>query len=150
MDEMKSTQGVMIHVQDDVKRFIGKDIDSPIIKMYQKAFNDIAWNVEKMARLEELTLQQRCIGTDDNLKIKLSFLREYVYARCPFYRRDKSTKDIRVIVSRVDIIDPTNPSPSIDDLEKNEAFMQKAKVKLISAMRDEFVKTSANYWNEYD
>lgn len=148
MTEIKTTQGVMIHVQDDVKRFIGNDIDSPIIQLYQKAFNDIAWNVEKMSRLEELVLQQRCIGTGDNLKIKLSFLREYVYARCPFYRRDKSTKDIRVIVSRTDLIYP-NRIPSINELSNDDEFMTRAKYRLIMAMRDEFVKTSANYWNEY-
>jgi len=147
MNEMKPTQGVMIHVQDDVKRFIGKDIDSPIINMYQKAFNDIAWNVEKMSRLEEIVLQQRCMKED--LNIKLSFLREYVYARCPFYRRDKATKDIRVIVSRIDLIYP-NRIPSLDELSNDEEFMTRAKYKLIIAMRDEFVETSAKYWNEYD
>lgn len=147
MNEMKSTQGIMIHVQDDVKRFIGKDIDSPIINMYQKAFNDIAWNVEKMSRLEELVLQQRCMKED--LKIKLSFLREYVYARCPFYRRDKATKDIRIIVSRIDLIYP-NRIPSLDELSNDTEFMTRAKYKLIIAMRDEFVETSAKYWNEYD
>lgn len=147
MNEMKSTQGVMIHVQDDVKRFIGKDVDSPIINMYQKAFNDIAWNVEKMSRLEELVLQQRCMKED--LKIKLSFLREYVYARCAFYRRDKATKDIRIIVSRIDLIYP-NRIPSLDELSNDEEFMTRAKYKLIIAMRDEFVETSAKYWNEYD
>ena len=147
MNEMKPTQGVMIHVQDDVKRFIGKDIDSPIINMYQKAFNDIAWNVEKMSRLEEIVLQQRCMK--EYLNIKLSFLREYVYARCPFYRRDKATKDIRVIVSRIDLIYP-NRIPSLDELSNDEEFMTRAKYKLIIAMRDEFVETSAKYWNEYD
>lgn len=148
MDEMKSTQGVMIHVEDDVKRFIGKDVDDPLIQKYKQCSNDIAWNVEKMARLEEIVLQQRCMS-DDNIKIKLSILRDYVYARCPFYRRDKSTKDIRVIVSRLDLV-YGDRIPSIDEMSKDTEFMNKAKAKLVDVMSDEYVKTRANFFNEYD
>lgn len=151
MDEMKPTQGVMIHVEEDVNRFIGKDTDSPILIKYKKAFNDIAWNVEKMARLEELVLQQRCLGNDSSiLKVKLSFLREYVYARCPFYRRNKSTKDIRIIVSRIDLIYPDNPTPSLDSLYLDESFMTKAKIKLFEAMTEELSDSFVRYTNEYD
>jgi hypothetical protein len=63
-------------------------------------------------------------------------MREYVYARCPFYRRNKGTKDIRVLVSRIDLIDPTNPKPSLNVLYLNTEFMDKAKDKLIQAMTE--------------
>ena len=150
MKEMKPTQGVMINVKDDVNRFIGEDGDKPIFKLYTDVYSAIKYHIEQMAYLEELILQQKCLGTNpDNLKVKLSFLREYVYARCPFYRKDKSTKDIRIIVSRIDLIDPTNPNPSIEDLEKDVAFMRRAKVKLIEAMVDEFADKSKAYYNTY-
>jgi len=151
MDEMKSTQGVMIHVEDDVNRFIGKDKESSILKKYKETYDTIASNVEKMARIEELVLQQRCIlDTNHKPKIKLSILRDYVYARCPFYRRDLSTKDIRVIVSRLDLIYPDIPSPVLDRLYLDDDFMSKAKIKLIMTMKEKFLESCDKYNNEYD
>lgn len=150
MDKMKPTQGVMINVKDDVNRFIGEDEDSPIFKRYIDVYRRISHDIEQMAYLEELILQQKCMGTGhDKIKVKLSFLREYVYARCPFYRKDKSTKDIRVIITRTDIIDPNNPNPSLDDLYSNESFMNKARMKLFEAMVDEFAKNTKAYYNTY-
>ena len=150
MEKMKSTQGVMINIKEDVNRFIGEDKDSPIFKLYIDAYNKIKYDIEQMAYLEELILQQKCMGTvPDKIKVKLSFLREYVYARCPFYRKDKETKDIRVIVSRTDIIDPKNPNPSLDDLYSNESFMTKARTKLFEAMVDEYAKNTKAYYNTY-
>lgn len=146
MDEMKPTQGVMINVGSDVSRFIGKD-ENPLISLYADEYVGIQHQVEKLARLEELILQQRCM-IDDNIKIKLSILRDYVYARCPFYRRDKSTKDIRVIVSRLDLV-YGDRIPSIDDMSKDKDFMAKAKAKLLEVMNDEFNTSTKNFFNEY-
>lgn len=150
MDKMKPNQGVMIHVQDDVDRFIGDDNDSPVIKTYKIVYNSVKESIEQMSAIEEIILQHRCMSEDNLKHIKLSTLREYVYARCPFYRRNKSTKDIRVIVSRIDIIDPNNPNPSLDDLYSNKTFMDKAKEKLDMAMSLELEKSTRNYCELYD
>lgn len=150
MNKMKSTQGIMINVKDDINQFIGENMDKPIFKLYTEVYEKIKYNIEQMAYLEEIILQEKCLNvTTDKLKVKLSFLREYVYARCPFYRRNKSTKDIRIIVSRIDIIDPTNPNPSLDELYSNESFMNRAKTKLIEAMMDEFANKTKAYYNTY-
>jgi hypothetical protein len=150
MEKLKPTQGVMIHVQGDVDRFIGDDTKTYGIETYKTVYNSIKDRVAQLSAIEELVLQFRCISEDNLKNIKLSTLREYVYARCPFYRRNKSTKDIRVIVSRIDIIDPENPNPSLDDLYKNKAFMDKASEKLIVAMRAEYEETGRNYFELYD
>jgi len=138
----------MINIKDDINRFIGEDEDKPIFKLYIDTYNKIKYDIEQMAYLEELILQQKCMGTNPD-KIKLSFLRDYVYARCPFYRKDKETKDIRVIVSRTDIIDPTNPNPLLDDLYRTESFMTKARMKLFEAMVDEYARNTKAYYNTY-
>lgn len=142
MTEIKPTQGVMINVPDDIKRFIGTD-ESPMISEYADTYVEIAHVVEKLSKIEEIVLQQRCMK-EENIKIKLSILREYVYARTPFYRRSKSTKDIRVIVSRIDLIYP-NKIPTLDQLYEDSEFMDKAKAKLVDAMKTEFEETYANY-----
>lgn len=150
MENMKPNQGVMIHVQSDVDRFIGDDTKTYGIETYKTVYNSVKARIEQMAAIEELILQQRCLSEDNLKHIKLSTLREYVYARCPFYRRKKSTKDIRIIVSRIDIIDPENPNPSLDDLYSNKEFMDKATEKLILAMRAEYEETGRNYFELYD
>lgn len=141
MDEMKPTQGVMINVPDDIKRFIGTDND-PLLSDYSDTYVEIAHKVEKLAQIEEMVLQKRCMK---NIKIKLSTLREYVYARTPFYRRGKSTNDIRIIVSRIDEIYP-GKTPTLDELYKDQEFMDKAKSELLEAMLLEHVYVSEKYF----
>ena len=150
MIEMKNTQGVFVNFVNDVDRFIGAKEDFHINPLYIDLFKSIKEKVEQLAALEELILQQRCMGTDGTLNIKLSLLRDYVYARCPFFRRDKTTNDIRVIIGKIDLLDPTNPNVTLDDLYKNEDVMKAATIKLTVAMRDEFVTKSVIYFKLYD
>lgn len=150
MNEMKNTQGVMINVEEDVKKFVSNADNIQITPIYNGLFEEVKDKIEQMAKLEELILQQKCMGKDGTLNIKLSLLRDYVYARCPFYRRDKSTKDIRVILGRIDLLVPGNTNPSLDELYKNDEIIKLATGKLMSAMRDEFVEKSAIYFKMYD
>lgn len=136
MEYTKPTQGVMINIPEDIKQFIGTD-ESTFASEYADTYIKIAPVIEKLAHLEELIIQQRCIR-DCRSKIKLSILREYVYARAPFYRKGKSTKDIRVIVSRIDLIYP-NKIPTLDELSADDDFMDTAVYKLSEAMSDEHV-----------
>ena len=64
--------------------------------------------------------------------IKLSTVREYIYARSLFYREDKGTKDIRVIVDKTDIY-----GTDLKSLLENKDFMTKASSKLETAMDKE-------------
>lgn len=140
---MKPTQGVMVNLPEDIKRFIGTD-ESPIISEYSDTYVEIAHVVERLAKIEEIVLQQRCMK-EENMKIKLSILREYVYARTPFFRRDKSTKDIRVLVSRTDLV-YGDRIPTLDELYEDKDFMDKAKTKLIEAMSQEHWVVRQNYY----
>jgi hypothetical protein len=87
--------------------------------------------VEKLATLEEIIMQMR---SKENIEdLKLSLVREYVYARSPFFRRGKSSKDIRVIVDKCEFWEFNN----VDDLLNNKDFMDKAIIKLTKAMDSE-------------
>lgn len=88
----------------------------------------------KLAVLEELILQTRSrdsIMSGPNSDIKLSLVREYLYARYPFYRKGMTTKDIRVIVDKSEFW-----GEDLKVLSKNKDFMNKATEKLIKAMSD--------------
>jgi hypothetical protein len=92
---------------------------------------------EKIAQLEKIVMQLRSRDNVDD--IKLSIVRDYVYARCPFYRDDKSTKDIRVIVKT------DSQGKTVENLLGNKKFMEQAKNKLILAMNEEINFNIKNY-----
>ena len=48
--------------------------------------------------METIIMQMRSRDNLDVNDIKFNVVREYLYARIPFYRNDKDGKDIRVIV----------------------------------------------------
>ena len=83
---------------------------------------------EKLAALEEVIIQMRIRESLDD--IKLTLLRDYIYARTPFYRKDKKSKDVRVIVDKIDLHD----GATLEDLYNSTSFMEKAKTKLGQAM----------------
>jgi hypothetical protein len=88
---------------------------------------------EQLASLEEVIMQLRI---RENLHdIKLSQVREYIYARTPFYRKDKVSKDIRVIVDNMEF--HPEGEENLDNLLGNEDFVDKARYKLAQAMDNE-------------
>lgn len=95
--------------------------------------------VEKLATLEEIIMQMR--AKESITDIKLSLVREYLYARCSFFRRGKLSKDIRVIVDKAEFWDTTN----LDELSNNKDFMEKATTKLIKAMETEIKNSVHEY-----
>jgi hypothetical protein len=82
-----------------------------------------------LADLEQLILQKRVRENLNPKDIKLSILREYIYARISFYRTNTSTKDIRVLVGFSDMYGKT-----LKDIAKNKIFQQDATIKLQDAM----------------
>lgn len=96
-----------------------------------------------LARLEELILQIRSrdeIMTGSTDDIKLSLVREYLYARYPFYRKGMTTKDVRVIVDKSEFW-----GEDLNLLLKNKDFMKKAKDKLVIAMNIEIDNNLVEY-----
>lgn len=91
---------------------------------------------EQLAALEEIIMQMRI---RENLEdIKLSQVREYIYARTPFYRKDKKSKDVRVIVKKLEFY--PEAEGNLDILFGNPEFMEKAKTKLVQAMDSEIAE----------
>lgn len=116
---------------------ISKDL-KPFLDQYKKIILKNKTEFEKLAKLEEIIMQLR--SRDAMNDIKLSLVREYIYARCSFYRNDKVCKDIRVIVSNVEFWEN-----NMDNLLKNKTFMDKAKKKLAEAMDKEIEETIEAY-----
>lgn len=95
--------------------------------------------IEKLATMEEIIMQLRAKESVED--VKLSLVRDYVYARTPFFRRGKTSKDIRVIVDKEEFWEFTN----VDDLVNNKDFMDKAIGKLTKAMDGEIQNSIHEY-----
>lgn len=136
----KSTEGVFTDIVGDSTQISSYDAfvnygtklsNSKDLKKFTKQYSDLIMENKntfmKLSKLEEIIMQMRSMENISD--IKLSLVREYIYARCPFYRKGKLSKDIRVIVDKSEFYED-----SVDELPKNKAFMEKATEKLKKAM----------------
>ncbi len=117
-----------------------------LLKKYTKQYKDFIaterLKLERICLIEEIILQLRTRETIDG--IKLNFLgKNYIYARCPYYRRDTNSKDVRTMVDNIkNLASPFSnmclsdkvENITIEFLESNETFMEYAKNKLRDAM----------------
>jgi hypothetical protein len=147
----KTTEGVFVdivgtetsHSAYDV--FIKNGSEKPskelkgFVDEYKKTITENKTMFERLSRLEEIIMQLRAMETISD--IKLSLVREYIYARCSFYRKEKTAKDIRVIVDNVEFW-----NSDMDKLLGTPEFMDKAKTKLIKAM-DKEVQENVEIYN---
>lgn len=144
--ENKLTEGVFTGIVGTRERISSYDLfletmtkkNSPELSKWSKKYRDhINKNKVKfqnLAKLEEVIMQLRSKETLLE-NIKLSLVREYIYARALFYREGKGTKDIRVIVDKTDIY-----GEDLNSLLKNKEFMSKAVTKLQTAMDKEIAE----------
>jgi hypothetical protein len=114
---------------------VNEDLDIPQTEeltkysnMYKNNIRMMKSGFETLAKLEEIIMQLRSKETIMD-ELKLSLVREYIYARALFYREGKGTKDIRVIVGKTDV-----HGEDIELLGNTVEFMELAKGKLLNAM----------------
>jgi hypothetical protein len=142
--ENKLTEGVFTGIVGTRERISSYDLfletmtgkkGTPELNKWTKKYRDhINKNKQKfqnLAKLEEVIMQ---LNSKQSVleNIKLSLVREYIYARALFYREGKGTKDIRVIVEKTDIV-----GDDLNLLSKTPSFIEKAKEKLEAAMDKE-------------
>jgi hypothetical protein len=150
----KLTDGVFVDIVGTAKEinlyteFLNNiDSKSKNLKSLRKEYDALTGQnknlFEKLAKLEEVIMQIRAkelIMTGPS-EVKLSLVREYLYARYPFYRKGMLTKDIRVIVDKSEFW-----GDNLNVLLKNKEFMSKATDKLSKAM-DEEINSNLHEYN---
>ena len=133
---MKINDGVFIDVLEKLPYFNnGKSLHFDLD--YEEMVDEIKSKVYQLGLLEEIMIQKRCylnVIMNHMTEIKLSFVRNYVYARTPFLRKFNTFKDIRVLVKRTNLIYPENPNPNLEQLYQDHIFMMQARDKLIETM----------------
>jgi hypothetical protein len=115
---------------------------------YKKKIDKLRIKIQELADLEEIILQKRIEDSlnhqfsfaEDQPEIKIYKLREYLYARCSFYRTNTFTKDIRVNVALGEFWDD-----DLEKLEKNPEFMSLVQKKLLNAIESEIQNNITNF-----
>ena len=111
----------------------------PFISMYNELTGRIKTNIEQLSFLEEIILQQRSIEMMEGMVIYV--MRGYIYARIPFFRRDKTDKDIRVLVGTTKKWGTGTPKI----LSGNPKLIKLSKSKLKSMMTLEVKENISNF-----
>jgi hypothetical protein len=150
----KLTDGVFVDIVGTAKEinlyteFLNNiDSKSKNLKSLRKEYDALTGQnknlFEKLAKLEEVIMQIRAkeLIMSGPSEVKLSLVREYLYARYPFYRKGMLTKDIRVIVDKSEFW-----GDNLNVLLKNKEFMSKATDKLSKAM-DEEINSNLHEYN---
>jgi hypothetical protein len=104
-----------------------------LTNMYKRLITVHKSTFEILSSLEEIIIQMRI--RESLPEIKLSQVREYIYARVPFYRKDVKSKDVRVLVGNIEFYPQVDGD--IDLLLQDKEFMDKAIKKLTIAMDNE-------------
>ena len=151
----KSTEGVFTNIvgnrveRSSYSQFIsfGDEVNNneelnEFLRLYNDTVSKHKMDFQMLADLEVIIMQLR--AKNDISDIKLSLVREYIYARCSFYRNDKTSKDIRVIVDNVEFW-----RSDLENLIGNPEFMEKAKNKLVKAMEKEIDENVTNFKKIY-
>ena len=101
-------------------------------RLYLKILEQHKSEINDLAKLEETIVQLRCremIASD----LKVSVVREYIYARTTFYRNGNDVKDIRVLVGRVENFHGKSP----EELSVDPDFIELSTKKLRAAMAED-------------
>ena len=104
---------------------------SNFLKEYKNLILKNKPTFERMANLEDVIMQIRILENFNPNDIKFNIVREYIYARIPFHRRDKEVKDVRVIVGLIH-----NFGSNIDDFYINSEFMDLTIKKIKDSMNN--------------
>lgn len=141
----KNTSGVFINIVGDDNEIPTYDMflksqdklkkPSKELKPYIDKYKDLITKnrliFEEMAKLEDKILQHRVMENINPSEIKFSILREYIYARIPFHRRDKDAKDVRALIGLTSIY-----GTDINKLYENKNFMDITITKLKKSMTE--------------
>lgn len=121
--------------------------ESPKLKkftnMYKSLVKSNKYEIEKLAALEVIVMQMRIRENIEDIRIDV--VRNYIYARCAFIRHGKDAKDIRALVCNTAIF-----NQDVDELYKNEEFIEVAKLKLGEAMDKEIEESVSSFKKTYN
>lgn len=139
----KSIEGVFVNIVGNSERrpsynqFINQEVPvdgsdreivlAGLLSEYDNKVSKHKMDFQQLATLEVLIMQLR---TRINFKdtVKLYFIKKasgivYIYARCPFYRNDSDTNEVRVLIDNAEFHTTEYDEHALSKLSGNQTFM---------------------------
>ena len=119
------------------------------VRDYSNKVGQLKVDLQQLSDLEVIIMQMRSkSGMKEN--ITLYTVRDtYVYARCPFFRVDKGTNEVRVLVDNVEFNLNSEGQLDLSMLSGNDEFMDKVHKKLFEVMDNEILSNTKDYKKIY-
>ena len=134
-----STHGTFDDFANELVAIPSNELTS-FIEEYKNRIKKSRSELITLAKLENIIIQLRSKNLQPS-DIKLSFVRDYIYARTFFYREGKKSHDIRVLVGLKTIY-----GDNIHTLANDKDFMAIAIEKLTPAINAEINKSLSHYY----
>lgn len=129
-------------IQDTVKIKTDSADLGKFMELYKTRIAKLEPELVRLSKIEEILLQ---IRAKESIKdIKLSIVRNYIYARTAFYRHDKKVKDVRVVVGKV-----SDYPQDIMTLQRSRKFISMCKNKLTDVMVTEIANNIRSFKKIY-
>lgn len=167
----KSTEGVFVNIVGNrevvpsYNQFMNQDVpveetgtDRELVLAGLLSEYDHKVSVHKMdfhhlATLEVLIMQLR-IRMNFKDTVKLYFIHKksgivYIYARCPFYRNDSDTNEVRILIDNAEFHTTQYDDAALSKLSGNQTFMEDVYYRLSQVMDDEIAENLNRYKKIY-
>jgi len=164
----KSIEGVFVDIVGTMERrpkysqFINQEVPvdgsdreivlAGLLSEYDNKVSKHKMDFQQLATLEVLIMQLR---TRINFKstVKLYFIKKpsrvtYIYARCPFYRKDSETNEVRVLIDNADLHTQTQDDHALSILSGNETFMNDHVYHKITRAMDEEINENLKVYKK--
>lgn len=161
----KTTEGVFVNIvgtsakRSSYDQFITRTTDqqdqdgkyrlAEFVTEYSNKVGQMKMDIQQLSDLEVIIMQLRAKATMMENVVLYTVRDIYIYARCPFFRVDKDTNEVRVLVDNVEF--NLNPEGQLDlsMLSGNEEFMSKVQRKLTEVMDNEINSNIGDYKKIY-
>lgn len=161
----KTTEGVFVNIvgtsakRSSYDQFITRTTDqqdqdgkyrlAEFVTEYSNKVGQMKMDIQQLSDLEVIIMQLRAKATMMENVVLYTVRNVYIYARCPFFRVDKDTNEVRVLVDNVEF--NLNPEGQLDltMLSGNEEFMSKVQKKLTEVMDNEIKFNVKDYKKIY-
>ena len=165
----KSIEGVFVDIVGTMERrpkysqFINQEVPedgishhktvlAELLSEYDNKISKHKMDFLMLSNLEVLIMQLR---TRINFKstVKLYFIKKpsgvtYIYARCPFYRKDSETNEVRVLIDNADLHTQTQDDHALSILSGNETFMNDHVYHKITRAMDEEINENLKVYKK--
>lgn len=120
------------------------------VREYKNKINNFKTDFQQLSSLEVIIMQMRSRDDLKNNLVLYTVRNTYIYARCPFFRSDKDTNEVRVLVDNIEFNLNSEGHCDLQMLSGSDKFMSKVHKKVLEVMDYEIKSNISDYKKIYN